>query len=48
MPDSEIAAEGFTSNGGSMSLTEDQNLFEDDDLPSPEEIDSQRDFTQNI
>lgn len=47
MPDEEITAEGFTSNGGGMSLMEDQNLFEDDDLPSPEEADSQMDFTQN-
>ena len=28
-------------------LTEDQDLFEDDDLPSPEEADSERDFTEN-
>jgi hypothetical protein len=47
MPDSEITAEGFTSNGGSSILVEDA-LFEDDnDLPTPEEVDSSRDFTEN-
>lgn len=46
MPDSEITEEGFTSNGGSMTLTEDA-LFEDDDLPTPEEADTDRDFTEN-
>ena len=49
MPDSELAAEGFTSNGGTTFLTEEQSLFEDsDDLPSPEEVDKDLDFTQNI
>jgi hypothetical protein len=49
MPDSELAAEGFTSNGGATFLTEEQTLFEDsDDLPSPEEVDKDLDFTQNI
>ena len=48
MPDEELSLESFTSNGGSTFLVEDQNLFEaDDDLPTPEEADSQRDFTQN-
>jgi hypothetical protein len=46
MPDSEIAEEGFTSNGGNTLLVE-ETLFEDDDLPTPEEIDSDRDFTEN-
>ena len=31
----------------SQVLTEDQGLFEDEDLPSPEEIDADRDFTEN-
>jgi hypothetical protein len=49
MPDSEIAAEeGFTTNGGGTFLTEDQSLFEADDLPSPEEADASIDFTQNV
>lgn len=47
MPDSELAAESFTPNEGSLILTEDQNLFESDDLPSPEEANSDIDFTQN-
>ena len=47
MPDSELAAEGFAPNEGSLLLTEDQNLFEADDLPSPEEANSDIDFTQN-
>lgn len=47
MPDSEIAAEGFTSHGGETLLTEDQDLFESDDLPTPEEADSELDFTEN-
>jgi hypothetical protein len=47
MPDDAIAAEGFTSNGGNTFLAEDI-LFEDDnDLPTPEEADSGRDFTEN-
>lgn len=46
MPDSELAAEGFTSNGGNTLLIE-ETLFEDDDLPTPEEADSDRDFTEN-
>ena len=51
MPDSEITEEsfiGFTSNGGGTVLTEDQFLFEDDDLPSPEEASPEKDFTQNV
>lgn len=47
MPDSELAAEGFTSHGGAETLTEDQFIFESDDLPTPEEADSERDFTEN-
>jgi len=47
MPDEEIKEEGFTNNGGSTVLTEDQDLFEDDDLPTPEEINSDIDFTEN-
>lgn len=47
MPDDAIAAEGFTSNGGGTLLAE-EILFEDDnDLPTPEEADSDRDFTEN-
>jgi hypothetical protein len=46
MPDSEIAEEGFTSNGGNTLLIE-ETLFEDDDLPTPEELDSDHDFTEN-
>ena len=47
MPDSELAAEGFTSHGGTETLIEDQFIFESDDLPTPEEADSERDFTEN-
>ena len=47
MPDEEVKEESFTNNGGSTVLTEDQDLFEDDDLPTPEEADSERDFTEN-
>lgn len=47
MPDEEIKEEGFTNNGGSTVLTEDQDLFEDDDLPTPEEVNSDIDFTEN-
>ncbi len=47
MPDDAITAEGFTSNGGTTFLAEDV-LFEDDsDLPTPEEADANRDFTEN-
>ncbi len=48
MPDAELPAEeSFTNNGGSTVLTEDQDLLEDDDLPTPEEADGNRDFTEN-
>ena len=49
MPDSELADEGFASNGGATILTEEQLLFEDDsDLPSPDEVADDIDFTQNV
>jgi hypothetical protein len=47
MPDEAITAEGFTSHGGEMFLTEDQDIFEDADLPTPEEANSDIDFTEN-
>lgn len=48
MPDSELPAEeSFTNNGGSTVLTEDQDLLEDDDLPTPEEANDEIDFTEN-
>ncbi len=48
MPDTELPAEeSFTNNGGSTVLTENQDLFEDDDLPTPEEANSDIDFTEN-
>lgn len=49
MPDSELPAEeSFASNGGSTILTEEQDLFDDDDdLPTPEEANSDIDFTEN-
>ena len=48
MPDSELPAEeSFTNNGGGTILQEDQDLFEDDDLPTPEEANSDIDFTEN-
>lgn len=48
MPDEALAAESFTTNGGSEILTEEQILFEEDDLPTPEEADASRDFSKNI
>lgn len=48
MPDDALALENFGSNGGSEILTEEQILFEDDDLPTPEEADASVDFSQNI
>ena len=39
--------EDIKAEAGSIILTEDQDLFEDDDLPSPEEADADRDFTEN-
>ena len=48
MPDSEIAEEGFKADESKTILVEDGVLVEDtDDLPTPEEIDSNRDFTEN-
>ena len=39
--------EEIESSKGSTILTEDQDLFEDDDLPTPEEADADLDFTEN-
>ena len=39
--------EDIKTEAGSTILTEDQDLFEDEDLPSPEEADADRDFTEN-
>lgn len=39
--------EDIKAETGSTILTEDQDLFEDEDLPSPEEADADRDFTEN-
>ena len=48
MPDNELPTEeSVINNGGSTVLTEDQDLFEDDDLPTPEEADGDIDFTEN-
>jgi hypothetical protein len=48
MPDSELPAEeSFKPAPGTSPLTEEQ-LFEDEDnLPTPEEADADRDFTEN-
>ena len=46
MPDAEIE-ENFSGTGNTI-LTEDQALFEGDDLPTPEEADSDLDFTKNV
>ena len=49
MPDEEIAAESFTSNGGAEILMEEHILQEDvTDLPTPEELDDGKDFTANV
>ena len=47
MPDSAIAEEGFKPAPGTSPLTEDQLFEDEDDLPTPEEADSDRDFTKN-
>ena len=47
MPDEEIKEENFKPEPGTIPLTEDQSLSEDDDLPPPEEADADRDFTEN-
>ena len=39
--------EDIKTEAGGTILTEDQDLFEDEDLPSPEEADADRDFTEN-
>ena len=39
--------EDIKTEAGNTILTEDQDLFEDEDLPSPEEADADRDFTEN-
>ena len=49
MPDSEIAEEGFKADESKTILVEDGVLIEDaDDLPTPEEADTERDFTENL
>ena len=49
MPDSEIAEEGFKADESKTILVEDGVLVEDtDDLPTPEEADYNRDFTENL
>jgi hypothetical protein len=48
MPDSEIAEEGFKADESKTILVEDGVLVDDvDDLPTPEEADGDRDFTEN-
>jgi len=48
MPDEELPAEESFSPTGSTILTEDQDLFEDGgELPTPEEADENKDFTEN-
>lgn len=49
MPDSEIAEEGFKADTSKTLLVEDGVIIEDiDDLPTPEEADTDRDFTENL
>jgi hypothetical protein len=49
MPDSEIAEEGFKADESKTILVEDGVLIEDtDNLPTPEEADTERDFTENL
>lgn len=48
MPDSEIQAEeSFKPTEGTSPLNEEQLFEDDDDLPTPEEADAGRDFTEN-
>jgi hypothetical protein len=47
MPDEEVKEENFKPTPGTSPLVEDSLFEDDDDLPSPEEADSDRDFTQN-
>lgn len=44
----EVATEESFNHGTGQTLTEDQDLFEDDNLPSPEEADTELDFTKNV
>ena len=48
MPDTEVKAEeNFKPASGTSTLNEEQLFEDDDDLPTPEEADSERDFTEN-
>ena len=48
MPDTELKAEeNFKPASGTSALNEEQLFEDDDDLPTPEEADSERDFTEN-
>ena len=48
MPDAELKAEeNFKPTSGTSTLNEEQLFEDDDDLPTPEEADSERDFTEN-
>lgn len=48
MPDTELKAEeNFKPASGTSTLNEEQLFEDDDDLPTPEEADSERDFTEN-
>lgn len=49
MPDTELTEEDFKANESKTILVEDGVLIEDaDDLPTPEEVDTSRDFTENL
>ena len=48
MPDTELKVEeNFKPASGTSTLNEEQLFEDDDDLPTPEEADSERDFTEN-
>ena len=48
MPDTELKVEeNFKPASGTSTLNEEQLFEDDDDLPTPEEADSERDFTKN-
>ena len=48
MPDTELKTEeNFKPASGTSALNEEQLFEDDDDLPTPEEADSERDFTEN-
>ena len=48
MPDTELKAEeNFKPVSGTSALNEEHLFEDDDDLPTPEEADSERDFTEN-